>query len=117
MELEVWKVAMQLAEEIFIVTKKFPKEEIYGLTKQIRSCSVSVPSNISEGADRQTTKEFLQFLRIAKGSLAETQTQIILAKGFAYISERDYLRIEQLIIRIRQMLISLRNALTNKLSK
>jgi four helix bundle protein len=73
-DLNVWKKSMQFVMEIYSLTSHFPKEEIYGLTSQIRRAAVSIPSNISEGAARQTKKEFCQFLYIAMGSLAELET-------------------------------------------
>jgi four helix bundle protein len=79
-DLELWKKAMELAEKIYSLTAKFPKEEIYGLTAQLRRSAVSVPSNIAEGAARNSHKEFIQFLYISMGSISELETQIILAK-------------------------------------
>ena len=78
-ELIVWQKAMVLVEEIYKV--KLPREEIYGLTSQIRRAAVSIPSNIAEGQQRKNRKEFIQFLRIAFGSSAELDTQIIIAKN------------------------------------
>jgi len=76
-ELKIWNKAMDLAVEIYKATEKFPKEETYGLTSQIRRGAVSIPSNISEGAGRNTKGEFRQFLGIASGSSYEVQTLII----------------------------------------
>ena len=74
----VWQKAMELTEHIYLFTQLLPSEEKFGLTSQLRRCSVSIPSNIAEGASRHSDKEFLRFLNIAKGSLAELETQIIL---------------------------------------
>ncbi len=76
----IWKRAVQLAVNCYEVTKHFPKSEIYGLTSQIRRSSVSVPSNIAEGYGRQYTKEYVNFLHLALGSLRELDTQLIIAK-------------------------------------
>ena len=78
--LKVWQEAMQLVKAVYAATTSFPKEESYGLTSQIRRAAISIPSNIAEGAARTGTKEFLRFLSIARGSLSELETQIILAK-------------------------------------
>ncbi len=90
-ELIVWQKSRTLVKNIYDRTKIFPKEEQYGLTNQIRRAVVSVPSNIAEGYNRQSDKEFVRFLSIAKGSAAEVETQIILAQDLEYISaeERD----------------------------
>lgn len=101
-ELEVWKESIALVSDIYMVTASFPKEEIYGLTNQLRRAAVSVPSNIAEGAGRQTMKEFVHFLYVAAGSLSELETQIIIAEKLGYQSD-----IESLITRvigIRKML-------------
>jgi len=86
-ELEVWKKSIDLSERIYELTKSFPKEEKYGLKSQMRRSSVSVPSNIAEGAGRNTKGEFRQFLGIAVGSLFELETQLLLAERFKYIRE------------------------------
>jgi four helix bundle protein len=86
-DLLVWQKSIDLVTEIYKITKGFPKEEIYGITSQIRRSSVSVPSNIAEGAGRKSDKEFKQFLFIALGSLSELETQIIIAKNLEYINQ------------------------------
>ena len=86
-DLLVWKQAMNLALEIYEVVKLFPKSEIYGLTSQMRRAAVSIPSNIAEGQARGSEKEFKLFLNIAKGSLAELETQVFLAERLEYISK------------------------------
>lgn len=78
-DLEVWQRAMDLAADVYQVTAKFPKGEQFGLCSQMRRAAVSVPSNISEGAARRTTRDFVAFLHTARGSLAELETQILLA--------------------------------------
>jgi four helix bundle protein len=76
----VWQKAIELVIEVYALTKKFPQEEIFGLTSQMRRASVSIPSNIAEGFTRRTRKEYAQFSRIAFGSGAELETQVIIAK-------------------------------------
>ena len=83
-DLIVWQKAIDLVVEIYTVTKTFPKEELYGLTSQLRRCAVSVPSNIAEGQGRLTRGEFRQFLGHAKGSLGEMETQLIIADRLGY---------------------------------
>lgn|SRR5690606_7786161 len=89
-DLEVWKKAVALVTEVYRVTSSFPKEEVYGITSQIRRSAVSIPSNIAEGAARQTNKEFVQFLFIASGSCAELDTQLLIAMNLNYIDENQY---------------------------
>jgi four helix bundle protein len=84
-DLEVWQKAMDLVELCYVCTKSFPSEERYGLTDQIRRAAVSIPSNMAEGQARQHRKEFLQFLSIAQGSLAELETQIQIAERLHYV--------------------------------
>ncbi len=88
-DLEVWKKSMDLVGNIYQITESFPHKELYGLTNQIRRSAVSVPSNIAEGAARNSKKEFIQFLYIALGSLAELETQIIIASRLEYLCHLD----------------------------
>jgi len=84
-DLDVWKRGISFVEQIYKITKKFPKEELYGLTSQLRRAAVSFPSNIAEGAARSSTKEYIQFCYIALGSLSEVETQVIIAGKLGYI--------------------------------
>ncbi len=95
---------MELVTSIYTLTKDYPKEELYGLTTQIRRSAVSIPSNIAEGAARRGAKEFTHFLYVALGSCAELDTQLSIAKNLGYPSEDEY--INQLV-RIRFMLLGL----------
>jgi four helix bundle protein len=83
-DLDAWRLGLELAEKIYECTGSFPKSELFGLTSQMRRAAVSVPSNIAEGRTRSSTKEFLQFISIARGSLAELVTQLELAKRLGY---------------------------------
>ena len=85
-DLVVWQKAMDLVERVYLVMRAFPREEVYGLTSQLRRSSVSIPSNIAEGQSRLTSGEFIQFLGIARGSLAEVETQLILAQRLDYMT-------------------------------
>ncbi len=90
-DLEVWKKSMDLVSNIYKITESFPSKELYGLTNQIRRAAVSIPSNIAEGAARNSKKEFIQFLYIALGSLSELETQIIIANRLEYLNNLDTL--------------------------
>jgi four helix bundle protein len=103
-DLEVWKESMLLSKWIYSITSKFPKQETFGLTSQMRRCSVSIPSNIAEGAARNSNKEFIQFLYISLGSLAELETQIILSKEFGFLLDASD---EIKIISVRKKLLGL----------
>jgi four helix bundle protein len=107
-DLDVWKKAMDLAEGVYQVTRTFPKEETYGLTSQARRAAVSVPSNLSEGAARPSRKEFQLFIGYALGSLAELETQLLLAQRLSYLSETPvFCKNDQ----VRAMLLGLRRSL------
>src|SRR4051812_845446 len=79
-ELEVWQLGMDLAEECYRVTKDFPKEELFGMTCQIRRAAASIPANIAEGQGREHTREFLHYLSVARGSLMELETHLMLSQ-------------------------------------
>lgn len=111
-DLEVWKKAIDFVTEIYKITKEFPKEEIYGLTSQIRRAAVSIPSNIAEGSGRKSDKEFIQFLYIALGSVAETETQLIIASKINYLENAENIIKETETI--RRMLLGLIKHLKGK---
>jgi len=90
-DLNVWQNSIDFVTKIYEISKNFPKEETFGLQSQIRRAAVSVPSNISEGASRNSKKEFIQFLYIALGSASELETQIIIANKIGYIVDVDFL--------------------------
>lgn len=110
-DLEVWKKAMDLAVRMYSLTLEFPKEELYGLTSQNRRSAVSIPSNIAEGAARHSRKEFIQFLHVASGSVAELETQLILAARMGFISNAHILPQTE---EVRKMLLGLLRALKSK---
>ena len=86
-DLRIWKKGIEIVSDIYILTKRFPKEELYGLTSQLRRSAISIPSNIAEGFRRYHNKEYKQFLYIALGSCAELETQIAIARMLKYITE------------------------------
>ncbi len=104
-DLEVWKRSIELVTSIYEVTKNFPKEEIYGLTSQIRRCAVSVPSNIAEGAARHSSKEYLQFLYISLGSISELETQLIISQNLEFI--KNSTEIIDKVLKVKQVLYGL----------
>jgi four helix bundle protein len=111
-DLEVWKKSMDFAEKIYKITSKFPKDENYGLISQVRRAAVSIPSNIAEGSSRNSTKEFIQFLHVANGSLSEIETQLELAFRLKYIEDQSF---QPEINHIRSMLFGLIKSLRKKL--
>ena len=110
-ELKIWQRSMQLAVAVYQKTTHFPKEERYGITIQIRRSAVSIPSNISEGAGRDSDAQFKHFLEIAMGSCNELQTQLELSKRFEYL---DVIEADQLLdetLQIYRMILSYYNSL------
>ncbi len=112
-DLIVWQKSMELVTQIYKITKTFPKEENYGLISQIRRCAVSIPSNIAEGYGRQSTNDYLRFLKISIGSLYETQTQLEIALNLEYLSGDEFKMIYELSREIERMLSSLCKKITN----
>ena len=110
-DLDVWNKAMDLAEQLYLLTGRFPKEEQFGLISQVRRAAVSIASNIAEGAARNSNKEFLQFLYIALGSAAEIETQLLLAKRLKFLKETNLL---DEVEAIRKMLLGLIKFLKGK---
>ena len=114
-DLEVWKKGRTLVKEVYQLTQCFPKEELYGLTSQLRRAVVSVPSNIADGHSRSGTKDFIQFISIAIGSLAETETQILLSQDLGYAKESEIIKTIDHIQELQRMLHALRTSLKAKL--
>lgn len=103
-DLKVWQEAHKLVLEIYKTTKDFPKEELFGLTNQIRRASVSITSNISEGFNRNSYKEKLQFYYIALGSLAETENQLLIARDIGYIKQAVFDKIQSQLVLTQKLL-------------
>ena len=112
-DLEVWKKSMDLVEDVYKLMKQLTENEKYGLISQIKRSSISIPSNIAEGAGRASTKEFIRFLDIATGSLSELETQLLLLERLGFCSTEENLTEE--IQTIGKMLYGLRISLRNKL--
>ena len=103
-DLIVWQKSVDLVGEIYKLTEKFPKSEIFGITSQMRRASISIPSNIAEGFSRRSRKEFSQFLSISFGSGAELETQLLLAKSLGFTREKDLLTCNELLYQVMKML-------------
>ncbi|MDR2840886.1 MAG: four helix bundle protein [Paludibacter sp.] len=110
-ELIVWKKARQLVKEVYLLTKQFPKEEIFCLTQQIRRAVISIPSNIAEGAGRNSKADYAHFLDIANGSAFEVETQLCLSFDLEYINALEFENINNKIIEIQKMIYKLRDFL------
>jgi len=110
-DLDVWKKAMDLVENLYNITSNFPVEEKYGLVSQIRRAAVSIPSNIAEGAGRKSDKEFVQFLYVSMGSLSEVETQLLIAQRLKIISDCESF---EDINSVRKMTVGLINYLKGK---
>ncbi len=110
-ELIVWQKSVDLAVKIYEATKSFPREELYGLTSQIRRSAVSIPSNIAEGAGRNSKKDFNNFLGISNGSSCELDTQLIIAQRINFINQSLQESLQQEINEIQKMNWSLKRSL------
>ena len=110
-ELIVWQKAMDLVEDVYKSSKDFPREELYGLTSQIRRAAVSIPSNIAEGQGRRTTLDFLRHLSIAYGSLREVETQILIARRLKYVAQTRVDEVMELAGEVGRLLNGLMNSL------
>jgi four helix bundle protein len=106
-DLNVWQLSIELVKGVYRITQKFPAAEIYALTSQIRRAAISIPSNIAEGQGRASSKEFRQFLGIAMGSMAELETQLIIATEIDYMTSFELDRFQSSIDTIRKMTKSL----------
>ena len=114
-DLSVWRLGMQLAEDVYGLTQQFPDEERYGLTSQLRRAAISIPANIAEGNSRSTTKDYLRFLTMAVGSLAEMETFLELTKRFNYGTPNKIDDILSYVAEERRMLNGLQRSLRAKL--
>ena len=112
-ELKIWQKAINVAEQVYILSSKFPSEEKYGLKSQIRRSAVSIPSNIAEGAGRNTDGEFKNFLGIANGSTNELCTQLIISERLKLISEENIKPIINDLMEIQKMNFTLIKKFTN----
>jgi four helix bundle protein len=114
-DLEVWQVAMDLAEACYRETKTFPRDELFGLTSQIRRAAVSVPANIAEGQGRDHTKEFLRHLSMARGSLMELETHQLICGRVGLLTQEKQEPLLHVAERVGRMLLALQRALRKRL--
>ena len=103
--LDAWRHAMRLVKTVYLITRRFPREEMYGLVSQMRRAAVSIPSNLAEGAARSTRKEFAKFISISMGSLSELETQALIASELSYIPPHHEIFIH--LERVAQLLYGL----------
>lgn len=103
-DLDAWKEGHKLVLQIYIVTKDFPKDEIYGLINQLRRCAVSITSNIAEGFSRQTYKDKAQFYSISLGSVTELQNQIVIAKDVGYLNKEKFMKIAEQSVKVNKII-------------
>jgi len=113
-DLKVWQRAMDLVPEIYRIARQFPSHERFGLSDQIRRAAVSIPSNVAEGHSRRHTREFIHHLSIARGSLAELHTLLLLALRLQYLKDQELSAIEQMLIDLRMPLYALISRLEAK---
>ncbi len=116
-DLRVWQSGMDLVTEIYRLTQSFPREEQYGLTSQVRRAAVSIPSNIAEGHARESSKEYLNHLSIAQGSLAELQTQVEIATRLDFVAAKTAQQTLDRSASLSRQIFALRNAIMRKIEE
>lgn len=110
-DLEVWQISIDLVDVVYDITEPFPSNEQYGLVSQMRRCAISIPSNIAEGCGRNNKGELIHFIGIARGSLAELETQSIISHRRGYLDEKQIKKIDSLLASISKMLFRLTQSL------
>jgi len=113
-DLKVWQKSYDLCVHVYTLSRRFPADERFGLSFQLRRAAVSVPSNIAEGYGRETTKDYLRFLWIASGSLAELETQLLLSKDLGLSSEEEAARVIDATAEVERMLKALIRSLQER---
>jgi len=114
-DLIVWQKSMDLVAEVYRIAKLLPGEELYALSSQMRRAAVSIPSNIAEGQERSTTKDFIKYLFIAKGSKAELETQLLICARLQYLTQSQIETAQDLLVEIGKMLNAMIKSLSTKL--
>ncbi len=109
--LKVWSTSIDLTAKVYLATNSFPKSELFGITSQINRCAVSIPSNIAEGAGRNSEKEFDHFLSIALGSSFELETQLIISKDLGFLNQESYAKLMEDLEPIQKMIYGLKKKL------
>ena len=115
-DLRVWQQSIEMVTSIYLLTRSFPKEELFGLVSQLRRAAVSVPSNIAEGYARSTDKEKLHFLRISSGSMSEIETQLMLCLNLEYIDRDKYEELSETVTSVWKQLNSLISSIKKRLT-
>lgn len=110
-QLKIWQKGIEIVKQIYHITNKFPKEELYGLTSQMRRSAISIPSNVAEGFKRYHRKEYKQFLHISLGSAAELETQLIIAKELQFINKSVLDEFVEMLDHLSRMISALLNKL------
>lgn len=113
-DLLIWQKGIDLVKSFYLLCKELPKEEVYGLQSQMKRAAISVPSNIAEGYGRNYTQNYIQFLRMARGSLFELETQLITSKELKLIGCKLYQKVQGLIIEENKMLNAFKKSISNK---
>ncbi|MBL7161990.1 MAG: four helix bundle protein [Anaerolineales bacterium] len=113
-DLKIWQKGIELVKAVYLLTREFPKHELYGLTSQLQRSAVSVPSNIAEGQTRNSTPDFRRFLFIAQASLSEVDTHIVIAQELGYVEKEKGKEIEAQILELRRMIYALLKSLPRK---
>ncbi len=114
-DLIVWQKSIQLVTEIYALTKTFPTDERFGIVAQINRAVISIPSNIAEGWGRELSKNYLQFLRVSRGSLMEVETMILISKNLNYINEKDFIEMNKKIEEVGKILQGLIKSVQQKI--
>ncbi|MBI5762174.1 MAG: four helix bundle protein [Planctomycetes bacterium] len=114
-ELEVWQWAFTLCKDVYQLTRRFPSDERFGLVAQLRKAAVSVPSNIAEGYNRGGTRDYIRFLWIANGSVAEIETQLLLAESLGYLGDKELAVVQKRVASIERMLRAMIRSLETRL--
>lgn len=115
-ELNIWKDSKEFSLKVYKEVSKFPSSEMFGITSQIKRCVISIPSNIAEGAGRNSKKDFSRFISIAIGSSFELETQLIIAKDLKFIDEPSFVKLNDRLSKIQKMLIKFKKYLDSKIN-
>lgn len=115
-KMDVWHLAMDVVDDIYLITQNFPKEELFGLSYQMRKSAVSIPSNIAEGCGRNTTPQVLQFTDVAQGSAFELETQVYISQRRKYCLEKESKSVIEKIISVQKMIDGFQDKLRNDMN-
>jgi len=116
-DLVLWQKAMALASAAYSTTRSLPRDEAFGLTRQIRRAAVSVPSNIAEGSARRTSRDYLAFLHVSRGSLAELRTQLLLARDVGFLTDSDLRSLESQVDEVGRLLNAVIRGLSRRMTE